>query len=154
MHGLAFPQDQGMNPVLLISIAFSLLFVSGCGVGSIYGPSRYGETKLGENLHRVTFRGGHHPVTGELCLLRCAELCREAGFPHFEVVDSETGSSLRTMPSAYPFHQHYHMDEPFLEDIPFATKTIRFRNGQPEGGFAYEASEIEGSIKRKYEISD
>ena len=142
-----------MKPALLLSIASLFLFVTGCGVGSLYGPSRYGETKIGENLLRVTFRGGHHPVTGELCLLRCAELCRQAGFTHFEVVDSETGSSLHTIPSAYPFHQHYHMDEPFLEDIPFATKTIRFRNGQPEAGFAYEAVEIEGSIKRKYEIT-
>ena len=143
-----------MKPALLLSIASLLLFVSGGGVGSLYGPSRYGETKIGENLLRVTFRGGHHPVTGELCLLRCAELCRQAGFTHFEVVDSETGSSLRTIPSAYPFHQHYHMDEPFIEDIPFATKTIRLRNGQPEGGFAYKAAEIEGSIKRKYEINN
>jgi hypothetical protein len=142
-----------MNSVLLLSIAFSLLFVSGCGVGSLYGPSHYGESKLGENLLRVTFRGGRHPVTGELCLLRCAELCREAEFTHFEVVDSETGSSLRNTPSAYPFHRHYHLDEPFIEDIPFATKTIRLRNGEPEGGFAYEAREIEDLIKQKYEIS-
>ena len=143
-----------MKSVLLLSIAFSLLFLSGCGVGSLYSPSRYGETKIGENLLRVTFRGGHHPVTGELCLLRCAELCRQAGFTHFEVVDSETGSSLHGKPSsAYPFHRHYHVDEPFLADIPFATKTIRLRNGQPDAGFAYEATEIEGSIKRKYEIT-
>ena len=142
-----------MNPVLLLSIFPMLLFVSGCGVGSLYGPSHYGESKIGENLLRVTFRGGRHPVAGELCLLRCAELCREAGFTHFEVVDSETGSSLRNMPSAYPFHRHYHLDEPFIEDIPFATKTIRLRNGEPEGGFAYEAREIEDSIKQKYEIS-
>ena len=143
-----------MKSVLLLSIAFSLIFLSGCGVGSLYDPSRYGETRIGENLLRVTFRGGHHPVTGELCLLRCAELCRQAGFTHFEVVDSETGSSLHGKPSsAYPFHRHYHVDEPFLADIPFATKTIRLRNGQPESGFAYEATEIEGSIKRKYEIT-
>lgn len=137
----------------LLPILSLILFFSGCGVGSIYDPTRYGSTKLGENLLRVTFRGGHHPLTGEFCLLRCAELCRLAGFSHFEVVDSETGSSLRNMTSAYPFHQYYNAGEPFIEDVPFATKTIRLRNEQPEGGFAYEASEIERSIKGKYEIT-
>ena len=122
-------------------------------MGSIYGPTHYGETELGENLLRVPFRGGRPPVTGEFCLLRCAELCREAGFSYFEVVDSETGSSLRNMTSAYPFHRHYHMDEPFIEDVSFVTKTIRLRNEQPEGGFAYEAAEIERSIKGKYQIT-
>ena len=92
-------------------------------------------------------------MTGEFCLLRCAELCREAGFSHFEVVDSETGSSLYSRPSPYPFHRHYPGDEPFVDDVPFATKTIRLRNEQPEGGFAYEAARIEESIRRKYEIS-
>ena len=142
-----------MKFLIPLSIFFSIICFSGCGVGSLYNASNYGETTLGENLSRVTFRGAHHPVTGELCLLRCAELCRAGGFSHFEVVDSETGSSLHHVPSAYPFHQHYHLDEPFIEETPFATKTIRMRNGQPEGGFAYDARKIEETIKRKYEIA-
>jgi hypothetical protein len=143
-----------MNTLRLILLSAVLLSLASCGAGSLYNPSHYGETKLGENLLRVTFRGGAHPMSGEFCLLRCAELCRESGFTHFEVVDSETGSSLRNMPSAYPFHRHYYQEEPFLSDIPFVTKTIRFRNSLPEGGFAYEASEIEASLKRKYKITD
>lgn len=143
-----------MNSLRLILLSVVLFFLVSCGAGSLYNSSHYGDTKLGDNLFRVTFRGGEHPLSGELCLLRCAELCRESGYTHFEIVDSETGSSLRNVPSVYPFHRHYYQEDPFLSDIPFVTKTIRLRNSPSEGSFAYEASEIETSLKRKYEITE
>ena len=43
-----------------------------CRARSLYNSSHYGDTKLGDNLFRVTFRGGEHPMSGELCLLRWA----------------------------------------------------------------------------------
>ena len=136
---------------VLCLILFLPLLV-GCGVTSLYDSANYSETRLGVNLLRVTFRGGEPPLAGELCLLRCAELCREAGYSHFEVVDSETGNSLDGFASPYPFHRHYHLDEPFVQDRPYVTKTIRLRKDHPEVGFAYDAREIEGSLRRKYEI--
>ena len=143
-----------MNSLRLILLPVVLFFLVSCGASSLYNSSHYGDTMLGDNLFRVTFRGGEHPMSGELCLLRCAELCRESGYTHFEIVDSETGSSLRNMPSVYPFHRHYYQEEPFLSDIPFVAKTIRLRNSPSEGGFAYEAHEIETSLKRKYEVTE
>jgi len=121
-------------------------------MGSLYGPSYYDETSLGDGLKRVTFKGGDHPATGDLCLLRCAEVTRQAGFTYFEVVDSESGSTLRHTGGAYPFHRHYHLDEPFVDDIPFVTKTIRMLKEKPEADFAYDAVEVERSMRRKYEI--
>ena len=121
-------------------------------MGALYGPAYYDETILGDGLKRVTFKGGDHPATGDLCLLRCAEVTRDAGYAFFEVVDSESGSSLRHSGVAYPFHRHYHLDEPFVDDIPFVTKTIRMLNEKPEYDFAYNAVEVERSMRRKYEI--
>ncbi len=121
-------------------------------MGTLYGPAYYDETNLGDGLKRVTFKGGDHPATGDLCLLRCAEVTRGAGYAFFEVVDSESGSSLRHTGVAYPFHRHYHLDEPFVDDIPFVTKTIRMLNEKPEDDFAYNAVEVERSMRRKYEI--
>ena len=74
---------------LLFRLLTSLLLLSlaSCGFGTLYGPSYYHVLGLGTGLHRVTFRGGHHPITGELC---SGVLCRsllEQGFTHFEVVD-------------------------------------------------------------------
>ena len=135
-----------------LMISTLLLMLSGCGVGSLYGPAYYDETSLGENLRRVTFKGGDHPATGELCLLRCAEVTLNAGFSFFEVVDSETGSSLRNAPSAYPFHRQYFHDDPFIQDIPFSAKTIRLLKANPADSFAYDAIEIRSSLKRKYQI--
>ncbi len=129
-----------------------LFFLSACGVGSLYGPAYYDETSLGEGLRRVTFKGGDHPATGELCLLRCSEVTLEEGFSFFEVVDSETGSSIRNVTSTYPFHRHYFHDDPFMEDIPFSAKTIRLLKTKPEDLFVYDAAEIRSSLKRKYEI--
>ena len=129
-----------------------LLTVGGCGVGQIYGPSYYSETKVGENVRRVTFRGGDHPMTGDLCLLRCAEVTLKSGNSYFQVVDSESASSIDQVSSAYPFHRHYHMDDPFLNDIAFVTKTIRLLNTEPESGFSYNAQELRNSMRQKYEI--
>ena len=140
---------SAVSPLVISTL---LLLLSGCGVGSLYGPAYYDETSLGENLRRVTFKGGDHPATGELCLLRCAEVTLNTGFSFFEVVDSETGSSLRNAPSAYPFHRHYFHDDPFMEDIPFSAKTIRLLKANPADSFAYDAIEIRSSLKRKYQI--
>ena len=137
---------------LSVSVLSCVLFFSGCGTGTLYSPAYYDETNLGDGLKRVTFKGGDHPATGDLCLLRCAEVTRGAGYAFFEVVDSESGSSLRHTGVAYPFHRHYHLDEPFVDDIPFVTKTIRMLNEKPEDDFAYNAVEVERSMRRKYEI--
>ena len=140
-----------------MKICFSLhlltfLLFSGCGIGSLYGPAYYDETSLGNKLRRVTFKGGDHPKTGDLCLLRCAEVTKEAGYKYFEVVDSEAGSIFRDSGVFYPFHRHYHLDKPFVDDIPFVTKTIRMFKNEPKDDFAYNAIEIERSMRMKYEI--
>ena len=139
---------------LRLSLLLSFVFmVSACGVGSIYGPSYYSDTNLGEKLRRVTFRGGFHPNTGELCLLRCAEVCLEEGYFFFEVVDSESGSSLETHDVSFPFDSHYPSRDRFMDDIPFVSKTIRLLSSEPDEGFAYNAREIKSSLRRKYEIN-
>ena len=130
----------------------TVLLFSGCGIGSLYGPAYYDETSLGNELKRVTFKGGDHPSTGDLCLLRCAEVTREAGYEYFEVVDSEAGSIFRDTGMVYPFHRHYLLDEHFVDDIPFVTKTIRMFKTEPKDDFAYNAIEIERSMRMKYEI--
>jgi hypothetical protein len=137
--------------IFLWAITLCLLFAS-CGAGSIYGPGYYSETKVGSDVRRVTFRGGDHPMTGDLCLLRCAEVTLESGNAYFQVVDSESGSSIDQVPSAYPFHRHYHMDDPFLRDIAFVTKTIRLLATEAETGFSYDAKEVRNSMRQKYEI--
>ena len=129
-----------------------LLLLSSCGTGALYGPAFYNETKLGDGLQRVTFKGGIHPATGDLCLLRCAEVTRSNGFSYFEVVDSESGSSLRINRTTYPFHRYYYMEEPFMKEIAFVTKTIRMLEEKPVDSFAYSATEVERSFKKKYKI--
>ena len=134
------------------ALAVFLLFLVGCGAGSIYGPGYYSETKVGNEVRRVTFRGGDHPMTGDLCLLRCAEVTLQSGNAYFQVVDSESGSSIDQAPSAYPFHRHYFGDDPFLHDVAFVTKTIRLLQTEADTGFSYDAREVSDSIRRKYEI--
>lgn len=138
-----------------IQFYFSVLLsvmMCGCGVGSLYGPAYYSETKLGENVRRVTFRGGDHPMTGDLCLLRCAEVTLESGHTHFQVVDSESGSNIDQIGSVYPFERHYHMDSPFLREVTSVTKTIRLLKTDTEVGFSYSAREVRRSMREKYEI--
>ena len=138
-----------------IQFYFSVLLsvmMCGCGVGSFYGPAYYSETKLGENVRRVTFRGGDHPITGDLCLLRCAEVTLESGHTHFQVVDFESGSNIDQIGSVYPFERHYHMDSPFIREVTSVTKTIRLLKTDTEVGFSYSASEVRLSMREKYEI--
>ena len=91
-------------------------------------------------------------MTGDLCLLRCAEVTLESGNSYFQVVDSESGSSIDQIPSSNPFHRHYHMEDPFLRDIAFVTKTIRLLATEAETGFSYDAKEVSNSLRQKYEI--
>ena len=139
-------------PINFSCIAIIIMILCGCGAGSIYGPGYYSETKVGSDVQRVTFRGGDHPMTGDLCLLRCAEVTLDSGNSFFQVVDSESGSSIDQIPSVYPFHQHYHMDDPFLRDIAFVTKTIRLLKVEAVDGFSYNAKEVRHSMRQKYDI--
>ena len=70
-----------MNFVRLVFLPTVFSLLVSCGARSLYNSSHYGDTRLGDDLFRVTFRGGEHPMSGELCLLRCAELCRESDTP-------------------------------------------------------------------------
>jgi hypothetical protein len=134
-------------------VSLLLFFLSACGVGSIYNPSYYSETALGKDLFRVTFQGGSAPVTGDLCLLRCAEVTLESKKNFFQVVDSESGNSIRSFPSHYPFHRHQIHEGAFVDDLQFVTKTIRMSEEKPKVGFAYNASNIKSSLVRKYKIN-
>ena len=135
----------------LLFIPFILIF-SSCSVGSIYNPSYYSETRLGDALYRVTFQGGRAPMTGDLCLLRCAEVTLSAGKKYFQVVDSESGNSFNSFPAVNPFHDYHFNDDPFINDIPFVTKTIRISNNSSLAEFVYDAEVINSSMRRKYEI--
>ena len=135
--------------IFLISF---LLGITGCSIGSIYGPGYYSETKLGSDVIRVTFRGYDHPMTGDLCLLRCAEVALESGNEYFQVLDSESGSSINQVSPSYPFHPHYHTDVPFIRDVTYVTKTIRLLKTEEETDFSYDAKEVKDSSRLKYEI--
>jgi len=138
-------------PRLFAVLFFSVLY--GCGAGSIYNASYYSETEIGDNIFRVTFQGGRAPMTGDLCLLRCAEVTLSAGKKYFEVVDSESGNSFNSFPSSYPFHRGQINDDPFVNDIAFVTKTIRVMDEKLATGFGYEANLVKSSISKKYEIN-
>ena len=143
-----------MNLFLRCASLLVLFYFCGCGAGSIYNSSYYSETKLGDDLQRVTFQGGSAPMAGDLCLLRCAEITLTAGKKYFQVVDSESGNSIRSFPSTYPFHRHQIHSDPIVDDLPFSTKTIRMSNMEPSNGFAYEARAVDLSIRSKYNITD
>ena len=135
-------------------LLFSFIYgVIGCGAGSIYNRSYYSETALEKDLYRVTFQGGTAPMTGDLCLLRCAEVTLSQGNKFFQVVDSESGNSFRSFPSSYPFDRHQIHDGPFVDDLAFVTKTIRITSKEPISGFAYDAQAIASSLRRKYNLS-
>ena len=135
-------------------LLFSFIYgVIGCGAGSIYNPSYYSETALEKDLYRVTFQGGTAPMTGDLCLLRCAEVTLSQSNKFFQVVDSESGNSFRSFPSSYPFDRHQIHDGPFVDDLAFVTKTIRITSKEPISGFAYDAQAIASSLRRKYNLN-
>ena len=135
------------------SICILSFLIIGCGARSIYNSSYYSETALESDLIRVTFKGGKPPMTGDLCLLRCAEVTMENDMKFFEVVDSESGNSFYSIPSAYPFHNHQIHDDPFLNDIPHVTKTIPCSKVNRRLTLC-TMRVIWSSIRRKYEISE
>jgi hypothetical protein len=67
----------------------------------------YEETRLQEDMYRVSFRGNRYTAEQDvidLLYLRCAELTLDAGYSHFEVVADYGSLQFRATP--------YHRDEP------------------------------------------
>ncbi len=110
--------------IRLLSLAVLLTLLAGCAAAyqlkSFTGG--YSETRLGENILQVYFKGNSHTswerVT-DFSLLRAAELTLEKGFRYFLIVDSEdyselsaytTPSTSHTTGSAYGYGNYAYME--------------------------------------------
>ena len=84
-----------------IGLFLCLLFISGCatGYGSHGLSGGYSSSQLQPNVFQVRFQGNGYTSMSrarDFCLLRCAELCLENGFTHFELVDKSSRVSVST----------------------------------------------------------
>lgn len=84
-----------------ISTLILLLFISSCATS--YQPhgftGGFTEERFSSDMYRITFRGNGYTKERksiDFCLLRCAELAKEKGFSHFELVENESEKSLVT----------------------------------------------------------
>lgn len=151
------------------------LILSGCAtpyqrVGITGG---YSETKLGENIFLVSFRGNGYTSRDraiDFSLLRAAELTLENGFRYFVVIESEkhteidtytTPSQSYTTGSAYSYGNYTsgsattttYGGQTYIISKPRATNMIICFKDKPDiNGLIFNARFIVKSIKQKYDI--
>ena len=130
----------------------------------------YSETQLDENVFKVNFRGNGYTSSEratDLCLLRCAELCKIAGYNYFIIVDSQEyikqsqyttptqttttgranvigGSVYGSSTSTTTGGHTYNISK------PRSTNTIICFNDKPDG-FSYNSEFVYRSITNKYQ---
>jgi len=92
--------------IRVVCLFLCLVFSAGCATQYRYSywKGGYSETHLDENMYKVYFKGNGYTSrqsSDEMCLLRCAELCLEAGYTYFVVVEAEqkTRTSTYTTPT-------------------------------------------------------
>ena len=134
-----------MNFVRLVFLPTVFSLLVSCGARSLYNSSHYGDTRLGDDLFRVTFRGGEHPMSGELCLLRCASFAgnqdtptlrswtRRPEVPRAILLWSSFPSSLFSGRSIFFRHSFRRQDDPVTQ---FSFGRWLFLRGSRNRGFA------------------
>jgi hypothetical protein len=167
-------ETEGMNQ--LRALIVMMLVVGGCATA--YKPvgfsGGYSETRLGDNIFQVTFRGNGYTNAeraADFSLLRAAELATENWFSHFIVVDTSHNQRLstyttpitsQTTGSAYASGSTLYGQattttyggQTYLISKPSSTNTIVCFKEQPEVNvLVYEAEYVRNSIRQKYGIS-
>lgn len=130
----------------------------------------YSDTRLGENMFRVTF-GGNGYTGGErvqdFCLLRCADLALEYEYPYFIIVDASedvthstyTTPTTATTTSRVDCFGNIKSDtkisggQTYVISKPSAANTIVCFEEKPSDiTVVYDAAFIASSIRQKYGI--
>ncbi len=165
------------------SVTFSVVvliqtsFIAGCAtpyqkVGFTGG---YSETRLGEHLFRVNFRGNGYTSSeraADFCMLRCAELTQENGCRYFCVLQggNDVSYSAYTTPrtsqtfgsataygnTAYGTATTYtYGGDTYLIAKPRSTLLVRCSPEKPDdtrGALCFDAAFLASSIRSKYRL--
>lgn len=152
----------------VLSIILGGVLLSSCATS--YKPSGmdggYSETRLAPDVVRITFRGNQYTQkerAQDFALLRAAELCQQAGYSHFTVIDeaNDTKTNAIVLPgSSYTsgsfYGNSYSGTSTFVPPQTVITRQpesgllVKFFKAKPAGGNAFDAAFIVGSIKGKY----
>jgi len=159
---------------ILILLSAFILFITGCAQ-TPYQPNGFlggfTETRLGENVFRVTFQGNGYTgknKVADFTLLRSAELALEHGFRYFIIAESGKGNYFSTFTTPTTSHTtgsayksgssvygnattNTYGGQTFIISAPSANNTIVLYKEKPKiNGLVYDASFLKKSIKQKY----
>lgn len=169
-----------MKPILPLI----LLLLTACATGyqeySGFSQQGYSETRLAEDMFRVSFKG--NDVTEmdraqDLALLRCAELTLNNGYSHFVIVDESaservgtivtptttqtygtaTGSATAIGNNVFGSASGYSTSTTYGGQIfntvsPSVSNTIVLLKEKPDDVFSFDAAFIYESLRAKYNL--
>lgn len=161
-----------MKPIFIVVLMVAVI-LSGCATtyqkDSFTGG--YSETKLGENIFQVSFKGNAYTSrekVSDFTLLRSAEIAIENGYGYFAVVESDkyskvgaytTPTTSQTTGSAYASGNYIHGSattttyggQTYIVTKPRASNTILCFKEKPDiNGLIFEAEFVVKSIRAKY----
>jgi len=156
----------------LTTIFIIFLFLNGCGTqySSSGWMGGFSETQLDENMYKVYFSGNAYTSSqsaADMCLLRCAELCLNADYNYFIIIDEsqKTTTSTYTTPtqtntygtvSAYgntaygSVNSYTTGGQTYNMSKPSNSNTIVLFKDKPSNGISYNAKFLYDSLGKKY----
>lgn len=146
---------------------FALMVVMLSGCATTYQPTGftggYSETRLGENIFQVSFRGNGFTSPGrasDFTLLRSAETTLENGFRYFAVVESERDSKIGTYTTPTTSQIIGNTitttgGQTYFFSKPRASNTILcFERKPATDGLIFDAEFIVRTIRQKYNLNE
>ena len=162
---------------ILTLVVFALLFwASATQYKSVGFTGGFSEIQLDSNKFTISFRGNGYTSTEratDMCLLRCAELCKQNGYDYFIIADSKTeirksyysddtksqsDFSVDNYGNSTHIHGNTRTTGGDITEIhkPGIRNTIICYKGQPKSDdiICYKPTFLINSIKTKYQIVD
>ena len=162
--------------IKLVAVLLTLISLTGCATSyqGIAYTGGYSETRLAENVFRVSFKGNAYTSrerAADFALLRSAELTLENGYTHFVIIDAEdyskvstytTPTTSNTTASAYGSGNYIYGSatttttggETHNISKPRRSNVIMLFKHKPQGTFSYNADFLKRELRKKYGIVD
>jgi len=149
---------------VFLTLSLSLLLASCAGPAyrekSHFGDG-YSETRLGENIFRVSYEGTTSVDTEratDFAWLRAAELTLKNGYRFFKIIDanSQLKTETRSQPSTYSLYGSYlfqYGGAVSSSSTPTTSITVLMSNKRSENEVLYSADFLVREIRNKYEIN-
>ncbi len=142
--------------IQVLGIWLLCVLFSGCATRTSYNSKNYTETRIQDNIFRVSFTGEESmsaDVVEDFALLRCAETTLKNDYTTFVITEGKTEIKPQRPRAVLTIGNNKDRDIPvyFLPTASFVIQCFKGKTGDSER-MIYDAKQVKDNIKAKYGI--